>query len=106
MLTLSTLSLEYVRVLVSATSSGSAVNPTSDTVTMAFVAEGTAPVSGDFKAATWETDSTTTPATYFARCLIGPTGTLALTAGIYDAYVKVTDSPEVPVHKAGQIRVI
>lgn len=105
MLRISALSLEYVRVRVSATNAGAAVDPTGDTVVMAFTAEGVAPVSGDWKTASWETDATTTTDSYYARCLVGPSGTVTLTAGAYDVWVKVTDSPETPVMRAGNVEV-
>jgi hypothetical protein len=103
---ISTASLEYVRVRVAATSAGAAVNPTSDAVSMAFIAGAAAPVSGDWKTASWDTDATTTPVTYRAQCLVGPSGTVTLAAGTYTVWVKVTDSPEVPVRRAGQLRVV
>lgn len=106
MLTLSSLSTEYVRVAVSATTSGAAVDPTADTVQMAFTAEGVAPVAGDWKTSSWEVDATTNPDTYYARCLVGPSGTVALSAALFDVWVKISDSPEVPIRKAGSIRVI
>ncbi|MCC6629960.1 MAG: hypothetical protein IT340_21495 [Chloroflexi bacterium] len=102
---ISALSLEYVRVRVAATEAGAAVNPTSDTVVMAFVAEGAAPAGGDWKTAGWETDTTTNPDTYYARCLVGPSGAVTLTAGVYDVWVKVTDTPEAPVLRAGNVEV-
>lgn len=102
---ISAASVEYVRVPVSATASGSAVDPTADTVQMAFLATAAAPVSGDWKTASWETDATTTPDTYYARCLVG--SVVTLTAGTtYTVWVKVTDSPETPVKRAGLLRVI
>jgi hypothetical protein len=73
-----------------------------DGAAMAFPSRGVAPVSGDWKTAAWETDSTTTPATYYARLLVGPGGT-AYQAGTYDVYVKVTDNPEIPVLLAGEL---
>lgn len=99
-LTISSLSKEYIRVAVSAKESGTAVDPTSDTVTMAFVTTDE-PVSGDFKTASWETDN----GKYYARCLVGPGGTITLSDGLYSVWVKVTDSPEVPVLKAGTLMV-
>ena len=87
----------------SAKQSGAAVNPTADTVTMAFTAAGVDPVPGDYKTSTWETDATTTPSTYYARCLVGPAGTVALAAGTYEVWVKITDSPEVPVKRSGTL---
>lgn len=100
---LSVLDLEYVYVPVSVKKSGSYINPTSDTVTMAFTAGGVDPVGGDWKSASWETDSTTTPPTYSARCLVGPGGSFTPTAGTYEVWVKVTDSPEIPVLRSGTV---
>lgn len=101
MAALSVLSLEYVRVPVSATESGAAVNPTSDAVTMAFPPLGTRPATGDWKTAEWEIAGST----YSARCLVGPGGTVTLPTGQYDVWVKVTDNPEVPAMPAGQLTV-
>jgi hypothetical protein len=102
---MSTLSLEYVRVRVQATESGAAQDPTGDTVAMAFVAAAVNPGGTDWKTASWETDTTTTPDTYYARCLVGPAGTVTLAAGTYDVWVKVTDSPEIPALRAGSLEV-
>jgi hypothetical protein len=103
---ISTASLEYVRVPISATASGSAVNPTSDTVSMAFLATTDAPASGDWKTASWETDTTPTPDVYYARCLVGSGGAVTLTAGTYYVWVKIVDTPETPIKRAGLIKVI
>lgn len=106
-LTISTASLEYVRVRVSARKSGAVYNPTSDVVSLAFVQAGATPVSGDWKAAVWETD-TSNPAlpVYRAMCLVGTGGTVALAAGTYMVWVKVTDNPEAPVLQAGVLKVV
>lgn len=101
MLTYSSLSLEYVRVPVSAVAAGVAVNPTGDTVQLAFITPLTNPTSGDWKAGSWDTEAAT--GTYFAQCLIGPSGTITLAAGTYAVWVKVTDNPEIPVRMCGQI---
>jgi hypothetical protein len=103
---LSTASLEYVQVAISAEEAGTAVDPTADTVQMAFIAGATAPVTGDWKTASWTTDPTTYPPTYRAQCLVGPSGTVTLAAGTWTVWVKVTDSPEIPVKRAGQIKVV
>lgn len=105
MLSQSVDSLEYVLVPVSLKESGLLIDPTSDTVSLAFTAEGVAPVTGDWQTGTWETDATTTPDTYSARCLVGPNGDVTLAVGVYDVWVRVTDSPEVPVRKAGNLRI-
>ncbi len=107
MLVISALSLEYVRVQVQATEAGVPVNPTSDTVYLAFMAEGSTPGSSDWKTASWETDASTSPTTDYARALVGPGGVITLSAGsVYDVWTKWTDNPEAPVKKAGPIRVI
>jgi hypothetical protein len=102
----SVLSLEYVRVPVAARSSGLAVNPTADAVAMAFTAAGVNPTSGDWQTGSWETDSTTTPATYFARCLVGPGGTFVPVVTTYDVWLKVTDAPEIPARKVGNLQIV
>lgn len=98
-------SLEYVMVPIAVKVSGTLFDPTADSVAMAFTAEGVDPVSGDWNTGSWETDATQFEPIYYARCLVGPGGTIALAAAVFDCYVKVTDSPEVPVLAAGQIRV-
>jgi hypothetical protein len=92
-------SLQYVKVPVSAVVDGDAYDPTADTVKMAFTARFTNPVSGDWKSAVWETSGTR----YYAKCLVGPGGTVALTAGSYKVWVKVTDSPEAPILPSGEL---
>lgn len=88
---------EYVRARVVVKKSGVVVDPTGDTVTMAFVAPGAVPAIGDWKVSSWETDTTTTPDTYWARCLVGTAVTL--TADDYSVFVKIADSPETPVKR-------
>jgi hypothetical protein len=95
------LSTEYVKVAVSAVVNGAVINPTTDTVQMAFPVRGVVPVSGDWKASSWETIS----GIYYARCLVGPVGVVQLAAGIFDCWVKVTDSPEVPARRVGQVTI-
>lgn len=101
----SVLSLDYVRVPVSAVSAGLPINPTSDQVQMAFPVHGLDPVAGDWKTAIWETDATVTPNVYYARCLVGPGGTVTLSVGTYDVWCKVTDNPEVPARNSGELQV-
>lgn len=106
MLTLYAASLEYVRVPMAVEKSGAPYDPTADTVVMAFIAGPAAPTSGDWKTASWDTDASTYPPTYYAQCLVGPGGTVTLAAGTWTVWVKVTDSPEVPVKRAGQMKVV
>jgi hypothetical protein len=79
------------------------VNPTSDTVQMAFLAvpPPTQPGLSDWKTATWQ--SLTTP--YIALCLVGPAGTTTLTAGQWYVWIKITASPEIPVKYCGILQV-
>lgn len=82
------------------------VDPTGDTVQMAFLdepPEDAAPASGDWKTASWTTLAN--PARYKAKCLVGPTGAITLTAGTWWVWVKVTDSPETPALYSGRIKV-
>lgn len=98
----SSLTLEYVKVRVSFTKNNVYTNPTGDVVQFAFPAVGVNPVT--WYSGSWETDTDTLGTTiYVARCNVGPSGTVALSAGTYDVWVKVTDNPEVPVVKVGEL---
>ncbi len=101
-------STETIRARISAKASGAAVDPTGFTVTMAFAATDTAPTaaSSSWKAATWDTDTTTTPTTYRAQAAIGPSGVQELTAGTYYLFVKVTASGETPIIPSGPFKVV
>lgn len=79
---------------------------TGDTIQVALPTSGQAP-------ATWYNatvlgvvpGSGSWTATY--RLLVGPAaGDVALDAGSYDWYVKLTDSPEVPVRNVGKITIV
>jgi hypothetical protein len=91
---ISSLTKEYIKVPVSATENGAVIDPTTDTVEMAFVAPGTEPAAGDWKTAEWETAGSV----FLAKCLVGDTVTLS--DGRYEVYVRVTDNPEIPVKRA------
>jgi hypothetical protein len=94
-------STEYVNVPVSATMAGTPYNPTGDLVYMAFVAGSAQPST--FYEGNWVT---TVQGTYIARCLVGPanSGTV-LAPGLYVVWVKITDSPEVPIRQAGTLQI-
>ena len=100
-LKISSESLEYVRVPVSATDNGASVDPTDDTVNMAFLASGIEPDVADWQTAEWETDN----GTYYARCLVGPGGTIELENGKYVVWVKIIDNPEIPVRSVGTLQI-
>lgn len=101
MLSVSALSTQYIPAQVSATKAGVSYNPTSDAVFMAFKQGNVQPSAGDWVAGVWDTAGTA----YYALCLVGPSGGITLTAGVWNVWVKVTDNPEIPVFLAGQIQV-
>lgn len=99
----SALATKYVKVPVSVLVNGVYIDPTGDTVQLAFPVRGVDPVGGDWKSAIWETVDITT---HEACCLVGPSGgTVQLSKGAYDVWVKVVDNPEIPVEKAGFLRI-
>lgn len=81
-------SVQYVQMRVDTTA-----NPTGNAVSMAIKPRGTEPEAVDYKSATWAAG---TP--YKAQVRIG-TGTDigALVEGVYQVWVKVTATPEIPV---------
>lgn len=70
-------------------------DPTSKPVSMAVTLHGVDPEAADFKTAAWVTAG----GRYFAVVLVNDpvTGIGQLAKGIYKSWVKVTDTPEVPV---------
>lgn len=105
MASISSLSVEYIKVEVTFTVAGVVTDPTADVVQLAFKAPGTDPVGGDWVTGSWESDVTVAsrPIRY-ARCLVG-TGGKVLAKGDYMVWVKVTDSPEAPAKIAGLLEV-
>lgn len=103
---MSHLSVDYVQVPVSAHQAGTSYNPTGDTVQWAFLPQATqVPGSGDWVAGSWDTVASNVLYPYAAKCLLGTAGTTALTTGDYVAWVKITDSPGVPVLIAGNLEI-
>lgn len=98
-ISLSSLSNEYIRVRVEATESGAVVDPTSLPVSFAFEIDSTEPTS--FTVGAWETDPGP-PIKYLALILVGSDG-VALTDGTYFVWVKIVDSPEIPVRRVGNL---
>lgn len=101
-ISVSHLSLQYIVIPVKATAlDGTSKNPTADTVAMAFMPQATqVPQNADWQTATWATRSGDILYPYAAACLVGPGGTIQLSIGTYILYVKITDSPEIPVLQA------
>ena len=96
----------YYKVPVSATSEGEPVNPTALPVVFAFMPQATqVPQPADWQTAAWTTVPSDILAPYHAYCLVGPGGTIQLGTGTYVIYLKISDSPEVPVLIAGYLQV-
>lgn len=70
-------------------------NPTTDVVAIAFLASGVKPDGTE----TWNTsswDSGSVAPVYLAQVLVAKSPGVVLAVGDYDAWVKVTDNPEIP----------
>jgi hypothetical protein len=101
-ITISALSTEYVQVPVQAMVAGSPYNPTADVVQFSFVPSGSA-APGSWNTGSWDT---TVNDIYLAQCLVGPGSSgVVLAQGTYAVWVKITDSPEVPVKPAGTLAI-
>lgn len=99
---ISDLSTVFIKSRIVATKNGTSYNPTGDVVEIAFKLPGVDPTAPDWHAASWETAGTS----YYARLLVGPAGGLVLTVGTYKMWIRITDSPEVPVLEApGTVRI-
>lgn len=89
-LRISSLSKEYLKISVAAD-----VTVTDDPVAWAFTDPAADPTS--WTAGDWSGNE--------ARILVGPGGSVTLTKGVHDVWLKVTDSPEIPVRRVAQIQV-
>jgi hypothetical protein len=96
----SVLSTNYVQVPVTIQSPAS-YDPSGDDVAFAFTPytyPTTAPSSGDWHAGSWLTFA---GPSYWAQVLVGPAGSgVSLAIGKYSGWIRVTDSPAVPVEQA------
>lgn len=97
-------SVQYARWPVALTDeTGATVNPTGDTVQIAFQpVRAVTPL--DWQDAEWVTDAAPSPDVYYARVLLGE-APLDLAAGVYDVFLQITDTPEVPLLSAGRLYV-
>lgn len=85
-------SVEYIK----ATVTGNYT--TSMAVVMAIVTADSEPVSADWKTAAWDVTD--------AKILIGTGSAVgALVEGLYDVWVKITATPEIPVIRSGRIKI-
>ncbi|MFI6497167.1 hypothetical protein [Nonomuraea typhae] len=76
-----------------------------ETVEIAFTTPGVEPDESDWKAAQWDLTSANAHGAN-ARILFGPGGTVTRLEGTYQAWVRVTAPPQLPVLQAGLIDVI
>lgn len=96
-------SIEYLRVSVCATRNGVSYDPTGDAVAFAFCPAESADDPPDdlaYRNGIWETVG----GVHYAKCLYG--SGWKLEPGTYLTLIKITDSPETPVKKAGWLKVI
>jgi len=93
-------SLEYLPIRVKATRLGGDYDPSVDPVEVALPEINVAPST--WKVATWQSYD----GKHYANVLVGTGGDFALAVGDYDIFVRITDSPEVPVLRAGMLRII
>ena len=97
MITRSVLDTRYLAYPVEFVVGGTIQNPSADPVAFAFMPS---PPDANPGVSDWHTGSwiTTTSGTYAAQILLGPgVGGLALAAGVYNVWIRITDNPEVPV---------
>ena len=99
------ISTEYVLVQMAAKAGGVALDLATLPVSMAFMADSSAPEDEDWRSASWDVDATVRPRKYRARCLVGPGTNAELDTGDYHVWVRVTDLPEIPARYAGVIEV-
>jgi hypothetical protein len=92
-------STEYVSIPVRAYLGGQAYDPTSDTVSLAFVPLGFGEPSS-WNAGIWSASPNGTP--FYAQYLVGAS---SLAVGTYAIWVKITDSPTVPVRIGGTLTI-
>lgn len=88
-------STEYIHIPVTPPTG---VSLASNPVQIAIVAHSSNPATGEWRAATWDDDT--------ARILVGPAGgALTLAPGTYWTWITWTAGQEVPVYRAGRIRI-
>lgn len=101
--TLASASTENVQVPVQVYKAGQPYDPSLDTVQFAFITSGGQPVTGDYHAGSWTVNS---QGIHLAQCLVGPANSgVVLAPGTYTVWVKITDTPEVPVRPAGTLAI-
>jgi hypothetical protein len=100
------LSTQYYLLPVNATRSGTAYNPSGDAVAFAFMPTPTqVPGSGDWVPGSWDANPSSILYPYNAKVLIGTPASVTLGIGRYVVYVRITDSPQIPVDIAGYLNI-
>jgi hypothetical protein len=105
-ITRSVLDTEYLPYPVQFVIGGTAQNPTGDPVAFAFMPNpaNQDPGSGDWHTGSWVTTGT---GTYMAQVLVGPSnGGVALAVGLYNVWLRITDSPEIPVEQVDLLSIV
>jgi hypothetical protein len=99
---ISSLSTEYVLIPVQFIDpvTGGQIDPTGDVIVMAFTQGSVDPVGGDWVSATWRSGGPP----YIAQTLVGPAGKV-LAKGGWKVWAKITSNPELPVLRAGFLKV-
>lgn len=88
MTTIPSMSTEPVRIPVRVTEDGTWGDPTTSTVSAAFLGDSDdEPTTDDWVTASWETGGTN--GTYHATCLIGPGGVKTLTDGEWHVWIRI-----------------
>ena len=92
---------EYIKVPLTAWS-GTVADPTTLTVELAVITPGAVPQSGDWKTATWVTESSVIK----ARALWSTLVPSAAPSTTYGTWMRITASPEQPVIYSGPIKTL
>lgn len=106
MIVRSVLDTEYLVYPVSFVIGGTAQNPTGDPVAFAFMPNpaDANPGSGDWHTGSWVTSGS---GTYLAQVLVGPAnGGVVLAVGLYNVWIRITDSPEVPIQQIDLLQIV
>ncbi len=104
---ISSQSTEYIEVRVEASYRGDAIDPTLDSVQMAFTEPDDDPtLTTMWVDASWQLAGATSAPVYLARCLIGPDAPTQLAEGRYAVWITFTDVHETPVKWAGVLEVV
>ena len=102
MQTISSLATEYVQTLVTQDMTPDITNPTTGTVSMAFLASTANPGTSDWQAGSWYTS----PAgAYYAQCLVGPSGVITLAPGNYYRWLKIVFAPQTIILPVGMLEI-